>query len=105
MKEVTLVNNRLRRSLRRFEQKKADNARDTAMLAIIAQAIAYDTHEVKDPALVPQWESLSAEMRDAAGLLNRNIHDGDEAAAQESLARLTKSCEDCHKAFRVEVEP
>ncbi len=70
MKQVTFINNRLKRNLRRFDERKDDNVRDAATLAAIAQACNYDTHEVKDPADLDKWYQLCGEMRDAAGALN-----------------------------------
>ena len=105
MKQVTFVNNRLRRNMRRFDDRKDDNARDAALLAAIAQACNYDTHEVKDPAEIDKWYQLCGEMRDAAGDLNAQIHAGDKAAAETALANLGKSCEVCHQTFRVQNAP
>jgi hypothetical protein len=105
MKQVTFVNNRLKRNLRRFDERKEDNARDAAVLAAIAQAANYDTHEVKDPADLDKWYQLCGEMRDAAGDLNAQIRAGDKAAAETALANLGKSCETCHETFRVRTAP
>ena len=71
MKQVTFLNNRLKRALQknRFEQMSADTAQYTAQLAVIAQAVTVDTHEVKNPADIDKWFQYSAEMRDAAGEL------------------------------------
>jgi hypothetical protein len=105
MKQVTFVNNRLKRNMRRFDERKDDNARDAAVLAAIAQAANYDTHEVKDPADIDKWYQLCGEMRDAAGDVNAQIHAGDKAKAEAALANLGKSCETCHETFRVRTSP
>jgi hypothetical protein len=105
MKQVTFVNNRLRRNLRRFDERKDDIARDAAVLAAIAQVSTYDTHEVKNPEDLGKWYQLCGEMRDAAGAVNAEVHAGDKAAAETALVNLGKSCEDCHMTFRVRVAP
>lgn len=102
MKQVTFVHNRLRRGVseRRFEDKQEENARYSALLAVIAQAALVDTHEVKDPAEIPQWYEMSAEMRTAAGEVNAQIHEGSVEGTAEAMKRLEKSCSDCHAVFR-----
>jgi len=105
MKQVTFVNNRLRRNFRRFEERSDDNARDAAVLAAIAQMSTYDTHEVKDPTKLDKWYELCGDMRDAAGDLNAQVRAGNRAAAEAALANLGKSCEACHETFRVRTAP
>ncbi|MBI2825110.1 MAG: cytochrome c [Planctomycetia bacterium] len=105
MKQVTFVNNRLRRNMRRFEERADDNARDAAILAVIAQAVTFDTHEVKDPAQVDKWYELCGQMRDAAGELNAQIHAKDKTAAEAALGKMGKSCDACHATFRVVTTP
>lgn len=105
MKQVTIINGRLKRNLRRFEERKADNARDAAVLAAIAQATYYDTHEVKDPSQVDKWYQLCGEMRDAAGDLNSKVRASDKSGAEAALVNLGKTCESCHLSFQVKAAP
>lgn len=105
MKQVTFVNNRLRRNMRRFDERSEENARDAAILAVIAQVAAYDAHEVKDPAQVEQWYQMCGQMRDTAGELNARIHAKDKAAAEAALGKMGKSCDACHATFRVTATP
>lgn len=102
MKHVTLAHSRIKRGFRRFDERIAENARDAAVLAAIAQAVVFDTHEVKDPELLDQWYQLCGEMRDAAGELNARIKSADKQGAQTSLMRLSESCDRCHEVFRPE---
>jgi cytochrome c556 len=69
---------------------------------VIAQAATADTHEVKDPNEIPRWQELCGQMRDAAGEVNAAVRAGDRAAVDAAMKRLTQSCDDCHKTFRVE---
>ena len=105
MKQVTIINGRLKRNLRRFDERKNDNLRDAAVLAAIGQAINYDTHEVKDPSQVDKWYQLCGEMRDAAGDLNSKVRTGDKAGAEAALVNLGKTCESCHLSFQVKATP
>ena len=105
MKQVTFVNNRLRRNISRFDARKDDNARDAAVLAVIGQAVMFDTHEVKNPDDLDKWYQLCGEMRDTAGGLNAAVHAGDKSAAEAALEKLRKNCDACHETFRVRAEP
>lgn len=102
MKQVTFVNNRLKRGLRRLGDKTDEKARDTALLAAIAQAITYDTHEVKHDEQRDDWYRFCGEMRDAAGQLNAQIKAADKQGAERAAKRLGQSCEACHQVFRPE---
>ncbi|HJT30602.1 MAG TPA: cytochrome c, partial [Pirellulales bacterium] len=102
MKQVTFVNSRLKRGLRRLGDKTDEKARDTAVLAAIAQAITYDTHEVKHDEQRDDWYRFCGEMRDAAGELNAQIKAADKQGAERALKRLGQSCEACHQVFRPE---
>jgi cytochrome c556 len=100
MKQVTATNLRLKRNLKRFDDKKAENARDAAVLAVIAQMAVYDTHEVKRPEDVDQWYQFCGQMRDAAGELNAKIKAADQDAAGAAMVKLGQSCDACHAVFR-----
>ncbi|HEY2840490.1 MAG TPA: cytochrome c [Pirellulales bacterium] len=105
MKQVTIVNSRLRRNMRRFEERDKENARDAALLIAIAQATNYDTHEVKDLTKVDKWYQYCDEMRDSAAELSAKIHSKDKAGAEMALGKILKSCEGCHEQFRVTTTP
>jgi hypothetical protein len=100
MKQVTSTDARLRRNLRRFDRLAQENAQSAALLAVIAQAAIADTHEVKDPADLPKWYQWCADMRDAAGGVNRAIKAKDPQAADAAAKRLMQSCDDCHAVFQ-----
>lgn len=102
MKQVTFVNNRLKRGLRRLNDKTDEKARDAALLAAIAQAIVYDTHEVKKEEQQEDWYRFCGEMRDAAGELNAQIKAADKQGAERAVKRLGQSCDACHQVFRPE---
>ncbi|MEX2121125.1 MAG: hypothetical protein WD847_16150 [Pirellulales bacterium] len=103
MKQVTFVNNRLKRGMRRFDRLGEQNARDAAVLAAIAQAVTYDTHEVEKPEDVDQWYQFCGQMRDAAGELNARIKSADKEGADAAMLKLSKSCDACHAAFRPDI--
>jgi hypothetical protein len=102
MKEVPIVQANLKRSIQgeRFKSQAKQSAGAAATLAVMAQAIMADDTAVKEPAQRPKWQAESAEMRDAAGAVNRAIHAVDIDATQTALRRLAHSCEACHADFR-----
>jgi len=104
MKQVTATNTRLKRGLKRFDDKKDENARDAAVLAAIAQMAVYDTHEVKRPEDLDQWYQFCGQMRDAAGELNAKVKAAEKEGAGTAMAKLGKSCDACHAVFHKELK-
>ncbi|HEV3006505.1 MAG TPA: hypothetical protein VGX78_18695 [Pirellulales bacterium] len=100
MKQVTATNVRLKRNLKRFDDKQAENARDAAVLAVIAQMAVLDTHEVKRAEDLDQWYQFCGQMRDAAGELNAKIKSADKEGAGAAMLSLGQSCDACHAVFR-----
>lgn len=106
MKQVPLINSRLKRNLRaeKFKSKAKDNAGDSAALAVIAQGSLADTSETKSDEDVKKWYGLCVQMRDAAAALNKAVHDRDQAAADKALGVLNQSCDHCHEVFHKSAE-
>jgi hypothetical protein len=102
MKEVPIINSNLKRAVQpeRFKAQTKTSAGAAAALAVIAQEAATDHDAIKKPADIPNWEQYCFEMRDAAGGVNRAIHAGDAEGTRQAFARLSKSCEECHRVFR-----
>jgi len=101
MKQVPLVNSRLKRNLRAtsFKRRAKDNAGDSAVLGVIAQGSIADTSEAKNDDEVKKWYGFCVQMRDAAAAVNKAVHDGDQKAADTAMGSLNQSCDDCHKVF------
>lgn len=108
MKQVPLVNSRLKRNLKQFQNNSKENAGDSAVLAVIAQSSIVDLSETKKPGKTPadvqKWYVFCANMREAAVAVNKAVHAGDSAAAGRSMKTLKKSCRDCHLVFCPEAE-
>ncbi len=103
MKQVTYLNSRLRRNVRRLERNQEKIALEAAVLAAIGQAVLSDTHEVGDDQPIDEWYRFCEEMRDSAGALNAAAKANDEEAAKAAIDALDKSCNGCHEVFRVEL--
>jgi cytochrome c556 len=71
----------------------------TAAIAAIGQASIIDTKEAKTPEDVQKWQTFCVEMRDASAAVNAAIRKQDRAAVEDTMARLQKSCDECHKVF------
>jgi hypothetical protein len=101
MKAVPLVNNRLKRNVRptAFKKKSTDNGADSATLGVIAQGSIADTSQAKGAEQEKQWQEFCAKMRDAAAAVNKEVHAGDQPAADKAMANLIKSCDTCHEVF------
>ena len=101
MKQVPLINSRLKRNLRgeKFKSKAKDNAGDAATLAVIAQGSMADTSETKSADQAPKWYGFCIEMRDTAAALNKAVRDKDAKAADAAMTTLNQSCDHCHDAF------
>jgi hypothetical protein len=98
--------NLLKRGLagNRFKARAADNARSAAVLAAIAAACREDEDYSDTPENKAKWQALSVEWRDAAAAVAAAVKAGDQAAALEQFKRLDKNCNDCHKAFEIEIK-
>lgn len=101
MKEVPLVNTRLKRYVQgpRFKTQAKNSTGFSAVLAAIAEASLYDSSATKSPDQMPKWQEYCIDLRDAAGAVNAGIHKGDQAATDKAMARMVQSCDDCHKVF------
>jgi hypothetical protein len=99
MKQVPLINARLKRNLKKFAQKAKDSAGDTASLAVIAQGSMGSVSQTKKPTEAAKWFAFCAEMRDAAAAVNKAIHAGDPKATGKAMTALAESCDNCHTVF------
>jgi len=104
MKAVPLINNTLKKAAADLAKgKNAETAAGAAAtMAAIAQGTLVDTEAVKNAADTPKWYQFSAEMRDAAGEVNKLAKAKDQAAMAAAMSKLSKTCEDCHAVFRKE---
>jgi CRISPR/Cas system-associated endonuclease Cas3-HD len=107
MKQVPLVNNRLKRNSRTeksFKTKSKDNAGDSAVLAVIAQGSMADTSAAKDDGQVKKWQEFCEQMRDISASINAAVREGKFDAADKGIRALSKNCDDCHDVFSPEAK-
>jgi hypothetical protein len=104
MLQVPRIEGRITRGIspRNFARRSQNALADTATLAVIAQAAIYDTHEVHSEADVPKWYEYCEQLREAATGIGNGIRAKDLDATVKAAEAMSESCENCHKAFRVE---
>ena len=71
-----------------------------SVIAVLTLAMHADTHEVKDPAQVPQWEQLSKEYLGQMTGVAKAIREKDKQTAGELMEQATVTCDNCHETFR-----
>ncbi len=99
MKQVPLVNTKLKRNMRRFASKAEEISGQTAVIAVIAQGSMPLAGETEKPNEAAKWYKHCEQMRNAAGAANAAIHAKDKTAAEKSMEELATSCDDCHAIF------
>jgi hypothetical protein len=107
MKQVTTVNNRLKRNTKKetsLAKRKDDAIGQSALLAVIGQATLLDPEVVEDESQLGEWYRLCEAMRDSAGDVEKAIAAGDFASVTKNMKILQKSCDDCHEVFRIETD-
>ena len=100
MGEVNTRYARLRKAARKFPADAAEPTQDAEVLAVLAVAIAADTHEVKDKADLPKWEKYSAELRTGMIKVAADSKAKNADALKESFLAAGKSCNGCHTDIR-----
>ena len=101
MEEYELQGGTFRRVLKR-PRRLENYSENAAVLVVLGLAMEADTHEVKDPAKLPQGTTWSKEYHQAMSGLNTAIKAGDGAKAKSIFDAASESCETCHKVFRNE---
>lgn len=99
MEEMELQGGTLRRVLKR-PRRLENYSENAAVLVVLGLAMEADTHEVKDPAKLPQWTTWSKEYHQAMSGLNTAIKAGDGDKAKSIFDAAGMSCDACHEVFR-----
>lgn len=91
----------LQRALRR-PKDPAKESRLAVAIAIASLPTVVDTHEVKDPAKLPEWEKLSLQMLDQMNAIAKGIKSKDAMEANMQFKAARATCVECHRQFKVE---
>lgn len=99
MEEFDVQGSSLRRVLRR-PRRLENYSENAAILIVLGLAMEADTHEVKNPADLPQWTSWSKEYHQAMSGLNGALKAGDGDKAKEIFNKAWEGCDVCHEKFQ-----
>jgi hypothetical protein len=80
-----------------FKTHRSDMRHEAQLVAAIAQIIGREGFEYWDD---EQYARFSQELRGAAAEVSAAIEHDNFEQAQQAANRMTKSCTDCHEAFR-----
>lgn len=102
MKQVAFLQGKIKRGARgaRLASTADENARWATVLAVIAQAVEFDTVGIEGDEKLAAWRGLCGSMRDAAAGVHAALTAKDAAAVSTALERLEQSCTACHRVFR-----
>jgi cytochrome c556 len=100
MKEVNKRNTKLRRASKNIPPNSDEAARDASVLAVLGLAAHDDTHEVKNPAEVPEWQTLSKDFSTQMTAMATALKAKDKAAAGDAFGKANKACNGCHDKWR-----
>ncbi|WP_437204990.1 hypothetical protein [Planctomicrobium sp. SH664] len=67
---------------------------------LLSKATLADTHEVKDPAKLPEWNQYATEFSNASGDLVTALRAKDKAGDRKAFDLGKKTCNTCHEAFQ-----
>jgi len=101
MEETETRMQQLQRALRRSKDPAAES-RLAAVIALASLPTIADTHEVKDPAQLPEWDRLAQLMVDQMTETATAIRNKDSLAAQASFKAARNTCVECHRQFKKE---
>ncbi|MEW4488125.1 hypothetical protein AB1L42_08585 [Thalassoglobus sp. JC818] len=99
MEEMNSRNSALLKVIRR-PRGKAEEPVHATTWAILALAMQADTHEVKDDAMLPEWNKFSNEFREASLKLAEAIRNKDAKEARKWFDSANQSCDSCHEVFQ-----
>lgn len=99
MEEMSGRGARFRRVLRRPKDPEAD-ANMVAMIALAAVSTYADTHEVKNPADLPQWQAWSTELYTHMVQAAAAMRAKDVDKARDLFNLGMETCTKCHEKFQ-----
>ena len=99
MEEINGRNSKIRRLVRRTKGT-VEEQQHAATTAVLALAMAEDTHEVKDKTKIPDWKKMSFDYQKAMTEVSKAVKEKDKTKIQENFLAGNKACDDCHEVFR-----
>lgn len=101
MEDIEAKMQQLQRALRRPKDPAKESLLATTV-AIASLTTIVDTHEVKDPAQLPEWDKLAKRQVDELLAVSQAIKQKDAMTAQAQFKAARATCIDCHRQFKKE---
>lgn len=99
MEEINARNAKLIPIMKR-PRGKPDEARHAVTIALLALPMHADTHEVKNEADIPAYQSLATDFRAAMIGVAAALREKDGKTARELFDQANSACDACHEKFR-----
>ena len=99
MEEINTRQSSILRVLRRPRGNPQESMHATTWV-LLGLAMKADTHEVKDPNDLPQWNAWSDEFHQGAVKLGDAIRKKDAKAARPFFDQAVGTCDECHGMFQ-----
>ncbi len=99
MEEINGRNAKLVQVITRPRGRREETMHATT-IAILSLAMYADTHEVKNPADIPEWQKLATEYRQEILNAREAVKAKDSMKARMHFDAATKACDVCHEKFR-----
>ena len=100
MKQVPNIDSKMKRTIpKRMDKKQDECLANCAAVAALMQGSIANAAETEQPTETAKWTAFSIQGRDAAAAVAKAVAAQDAAAAEEAMATLHKSCDDCHAVF------
>ena len=99
MEEMNAASGALPRILRK-PRGKPEEALPAVSWALLAIAMKADTHEVKDPNDLPQWNTWSDDFLVSSLKLAEAVRAKDGATGRKWFDQANETCDACHARFR-----
>ena len=100
MKQVPNIDSKMKRTIpKRMDKKQDECLANCAAVAALMQGSIANAAETEQPTETVKWTAFSIQGRDAAAAVAKAVAAQDATAAEEAMAALHKSCDDCHAVF------
>lgn len=99
MEEINARNAKLIPIMKR-PRGKPEEARHAVTIALLALPMHADTHEVKNEADIPAYQSLATDFRTSMIGVTAALREKDGKTARELFDQANSACDSCHEKFR-----
>jgi len=99
MEEIEERAGKVNRVVRR-PRGRPDEPVHASVIALLTVAMHADTHEVKNPDDIAEWQQYASEYLQQMTGVAQAIREKDKATASQLMVQGTETCDKCHEKFR-----